>query len=61
MEGLEVACIVITFGAAAGQMRPTILGAAATVVLTAAVYSLASWGSARFLRRSHPMDQAAAA
>jgi uncharacterized membrane protein len=37
LEGLEVAFIVITFGAAAGQIGPAIVGAAAAVVLTVAV------------------------
>jgi uncharacterized membrane protein len=37
LEGLEVAFIVISFGAAAGQMVPAIVGAAAAVVLTVAV------------------------
>jgi uncharacterized membrane protein len=34
LEGLEVAFIVITFGAAAGQMAPAVVGAAAAVLLT---------------------------
>jgi uncharacterized membrane protein len=37
LEGLEVAFIVITFGAAAGQMLSAIVGAAVAVVLTGAV------------------------
>ncbi|HEX6509325.1 MAG TPA: hypothetical protein VF221_16985 [Chloroflexota bacterium] len=37
LEGLEVAFIVITFGAAAGQMPAAIVGAASAVVLTVAV------------------------
>jgi uncharacterized membrane protein len=36
LEGLEVAFIVISFGAAAGQIAPAIVGAAAAVVLTVA-------------------------
>jgi uncharacterized membrane protein len=37
LEGLEVAFIVITFGAAAGDFAPAIAGAAAAVVLTVLV------------------------
>jgi uncharacterized membrane protein len=37
LEGLEVAFIVVTFGASAGQLRPAILAGAAAVVLIGAI------------------------